>query len=837
MISQLDLNGTWKVRWTDGQRGRTEYAQRDVTDMARYFDAAVPGEMHLELWRQGIIADPYVGTNVLACRWVEEMFWSYRRTFAAPAEARAAGVRAWLVFDQLDLVASVVLNGQEVGKHANVFYPCRVEVTGALREGENVLAVHLDGGLWDVAERQGEGYNNSLEQKLHKRHWLRKPQCQFSWDWSQRLINVGITGGVRLEWTSDAVTADRLVPLVTVAEDLRSARVQARLHVNGLGTENVPARLSVEVAETGQRVVCDVTVSPGEGYVQCEFTVDNPPLWWPVGHGEQPLQTLRATLEIDGREIAARTSRLAFRRVVINQQPHPVDGRYFIIEVNHRKIFAKGGNFVPADQIFFRCDRARYETLVDRALEANFNMLRVWGGGMYESDDFYDLCDRRGVMVWQEFIFACGRYPTTDPAFHDNVRAEARYNVRRLASHPSLVIWCGNNEMEWGNWEWGYDKRGVVMPDYAMFHLTLPRILREEDPTRFYLPSSPFSPDVRTPNDFHTGDQHPWGVGMWNPDFREYRTYDCRFPNEGGWLGPVSLPTMRACFGGGEEKVGNFAWQVHDNSVDSWAEPSLPSVQFEHWLGRPERSMSVEEYTFRAGLLQGEALREYCDNFRRRMFDTAASIFWMYNDTWPASRSWTIVDYYLRRTPAFWAVRRAMQPVNVVLATEGDEVVVFGVNDTAEPVRAQLQYGVFALAGGYPMDRTVAVTLAPNGSTRLATFPAADWPDRTQTMAFAILRQAGRDENSGKVGQVIARNKLFEPLFKDLHWPTPQVTVRVHNGQAIFTSPTYIWGVCVDLNGDHPLSDNLFDLFPGMDYTIPWPAAAEPKVLWTGNLV
>jgi len=831
----MDLNGTWKIRWADGQRGRMEFAQRDVADMDKYFDATVPGEIHLDLWRQGVIADPYVGTGVLACRWVEEMLWSYRRAFSAPADARATGARAWLVFDQLDLAATIVLNGKEIGKHANVFYPCRVEVTGLLREGDNVLAVHVESGLYDVSDRQGEGYNGSLDQKLHKRQWLRKPQCQFEWDWSQRLINVGITGPVRLEWTTDAVRADRLVPLVTMAEDLHSARVQARLHVVGLGAEPTPARLTVEVVETGQRASCDATVSPGEGHVSCEFSVENPPLWWPVGHGDQPLQTLRATLEVDGKTIADKTSRLAFRRVVFNQDPHPVDGRYFIIEINNRKIFAKGGNFVPADQIFMRADRARYETLVDRALEANFNMLRIWGGGLYEGDDFCDICDRRGVMVWQEFIFACGKYPATDQAFHDNVRAEARYNVRRLAEHPSLVIWCGNNEMEWGNWDWGYGTHGTIMPDYSLFHLTLPRIVREEDPTRFYLPSSPYSPDLRTPGDFHAGDQHPWGVGMWNPDFRLYRTYDCRFPNEGGWLGPTALPTMRACLEGGPETVTSFAWQIHENAIESWQEPGIPQTQFELWLGKTFREMSVEEYTFRGGLLQGEALREYCDNFRRRMFDTASAIFWMYNDTWPATRSWTIVDYYLRRTPAFWAVRRAMQPVSVVTVLEGEQVVVFGVNDTPQPVRAQLQYGVFALAGGYPLDRTAEVMLAANASTRLATFPAADWTDRMATMAFAILRQDGRD-GAGCDGKVISRGKLFEPLFKDLRWPTPRVSVRVENGLAIFTSPTYVWGVCLDLDGEHPLADNLFDLYPGMEYAIPWSGTTQPKVLWTGNL-
>jgi beta-mannosidase len=824
-MKQLDLSGTWRIRWTDGQRGRANYAERDTVDEARYIDAQVPGEVHLDVQRAGWIEDPYVGTNVLSARWVEEMIWSYRREFQAPPEALAGG-RSWLVFERLDLAAVVVLNGVEIARHANSFYPCRVEVTGKLRSGVNVLAVHCDGGLFHVSEKPGQAYCSQGDHPLHKRSWLRKPQCQFSWDWSPRLINVGITGPVRLEWTDKPLRVEGMVPLVTLSRDFSTGYARVRMICQGLSPSSVAAELSVELPELGVKAKATVEVKPGPGEVELTATVPAPELWWPVGHGAQKLYQLKASLAVGGQVLAEREAQVGFRHVRVNQDPHPVMGRYFIIEINGRRIFCKGGNFVPADMIFVRLDRERYDVLTDRALEANFNMLRVWGGGLYESDDFYELCDRKGILVWQEFIFACSRYPTTDPDFLNSVREEARYNIRRLATHPSLVVWCGNNEMEWGSWDWGYDKNGATLPDYALFHLVLPRLLAQEDPTRYYQPSSPYSPDGLHPTSDHVGDQHPWSVGFHDTDFRKYRGMFCRFPNEGGILGPTALPTMLACLPQGQQFPGSFAWQIHENSVDSWAEPSPPDEMIRNWLGRDPRKMTIEEFTYWAGLVQGEGLREYVDNFRRRMFDTSSAIFWMYNDTWPATRSWTIVDYYLRRTPAFWPVKRAMAPVSVVVAVEGETVNVYGVNETSQPLRCELRYGVMDLDGHYPLDERKPAELAPNASTRLAQFPAGKWVSREASAAFAMLL---RD------GELVARNRLFEPLLKDVRWPAASVKVSVEGSKATFRSDVFAWGVCLDLDGQTPLADNFFDVWPGVPHVLDWPLPQPPKIVRLAN--
>jgi len=581
--------------------------------------------------------------------------------------------------------------------------------------------------------------------------------------------------------------------------------------------------------EAGVSVDADVEVRPGLHACEAVVKVDRPRLWWPVGHGEQALYELRASLEIDGKEIGCRQASVGFRRVQFDQAPHPDRGRYFNLEVNGRKIFVKGSNFVPADMIFARIDRARYETLTNLALESNFNFLRVWGGGLYEADAFYEMCDAKGLLVWQEFIFACSRYPTTDQAFYEDVQREATWNVRRLASHPSLIAWCGNNEIEWGDWDWDYGRTGVIMPDHAFFHITLPRLVAREDPTRYYQPSSPFSPDRMPPNSDHAGDQHPWSIGFFANDFRKYREMTCRFASEGGILGPTSLLTMRACLPEpAQQTVLSFAWQVHDNSVATWTEPSAPDEMIRQWVGKEPRELSIEQFAYWAGLVQGEGLREYVENFRRRMFDSGAAIFWMFNDCWPATRSWTTVDYHLRRTPAFHAVRRAMAPIHLVVAQDAEEIVVFGINDTTAPVAGELAYGVMNLTGGRPYERRERVTLPPDASTRLASFPATAWPRPNESAAFAVL--------SGTDGRAIARNRLFLPMFREMTWPAPDVDVVVKDGRAAFRSRTFALGVCLDLDGTRTLSDNFFDVFPGEPHVIPWPDPHPPRILFTGNL-
>jgi beta-mannosidase len=821
----FNLDGMWRLRWSDGQRGGLWHHHGQVTDSAKWLDATVPGEVHLDLLRAGLISEPTLGTNVLAARWVEESFWSYRRSFVAPQSALTG--RSWLRFEELDYGATIFLNEERIGTHANVFRPCEIEVTKILKPGDNLVVVQLDSGLHAVADKPFAGfYHGSEDGRLYKRMWLRKPQFTFSWDWAPRLVNIGIGGSVTLTWAEKA-KVDSTALHVILSSDLSQGKLIAKFHLQALLDREILGEIMMDIEETGDHFSQPIVLAPGAQVAQIEASMMHPELWWPVGQGRPFRYTVRMAVVVEGEIIGSETKRVGFRHVRVNQSKEADGGQRFVLEVNGRPIFAKGANWVPADIILARVDAERYRTLIARALELNFNFLRIWGGGIYERDEFYELCDAAGILVWQEFIFACASYPTTDAEFLDNVTQEARHQIRRLAHRPSLIAWCGNNEIEWLTWD---QPTGEVRPDHAWFHQTLPRILAEEDPSRYYQPSSPLSPDNTFPNADDRGDQHPWSVGFGNVDFRDYRSMTCRFPNEGGILGPSSLPTIETALASCSTTMHSFAWELHDNSIeDSSAESPIDRL-VQEWVGKDPRQLSLEEYVFYGGLVQGEGLREYIDNFRRRKFDSASAIFWMYNDCWPTTRSWTVVDYYLRRTPSFYPVRRAFAPISVVVSREQQTVKIYGINDTPTSWTGLLQYGLFTLEGGRPFTQEAEVEVPPNQSRELVAFSADSWDQlgETRAVAYAMLLEGP---------QLIARNRLILPRFKELEWSGAQVEVSREGEYAVFSSHTFAWGVCLDLDGIE-IGDNFFDVWPQIPYRIPWPIDAPlPSIHFLGNLL
>ncbi len=829
MLGAMSLDGAWKIKGTDGRRGGLEPFCAATVDERTFIPAQVPGEVHLDLIRAGQLDDPRLGTNGLKARWVEEQYWIYRRSFVAPAEALAA-CKAWLVFEGLDLIAGIYLNGRKVGAHANAFRPCVIEVTGALREGENQLAVMLDAGLHAVETRSASEYNDDPDGPLHKRPWLRKPQYQFAWDWNPRLINVGIYRPVRLEWSND-VRIEQVTVYPELAADQQRATIYVRLHVENIGNEPLRATLRVVVPEAeGAQAEREVSLPAGRSTQTLTVPIEKPRLWWPKPYGEQPLYHLRCEIVVDGQVADKAERRTGIRSIRINQDPHPVEGRYFTLEVNGVRVFAKGGNWVPADMIYADVDKARYKELIDLALRANFNMLRVWGGGLYMDHDFLDLCDEAGIMVWHDMIFACSKYPSGDPEFLANVKAEVTHVVRETSPHPSLVVWCGNNELEWGTWEWGYD-RGRAYPDYALYHHLFPLIVQTEDPSRPYWPSSPYSPDHLPPNSPIVGDQHPWHVSiLWNREnFWAYRNDVSRFPNEGGVLGLSSPATLRQFLPESERYYLSPSWQYHDNEIADRPTGAINEEWFAKWLGLVPAKLSLEDYAFYSGLLQAEALVEYINNFRRRMFSTSSAIFWMYNDSWPTTHGWTIVDYFRRRKLAYHPVRRAFDPLQVIPVLEGDQVLVYGVNDTLQSWQGEVHYGVLRFDGSDRVEQSAQAELTPNAATLLGQFPLATWEAQgfTTAAAYAVLWEEGK---------AIRQNRLLLALYKEIAWPRAQVVVRRDDNQVTFASPTFAWGVCLDPNGETDLPDDLFDLLPGIPWSIPWPAEKPlPQVTRVAN--
>ncbi|MDD3153610.1 MAG: hypothetical protein PHS41_01990 [Victivallaceae bacterium] len=829
MIQQvISLDGTWLLTYAEGNpiNSPEEYTAELCNPSREMIPAAVPSPIHRVLQERGWIDDPNFGMNSLKARWVEECFWIYRRTFEVPVEATQPEVCARLVFDRIEMLGKVYCNGKFAGETRNALVPQSVDLTGLLLPGKNTLIVQVESGVFACADKPtmhcGSGEAGFLTKRVH----LRKSQHQSGWDWHPRLQLVGILGSVRLEYaTAPMLLQATLRPQLN--EDLSSGRITALFTFERGEHQTGTVSVGLTVEDTPIKLVRKFEIPVGRSTVELSTEIANPKLWNPVGCGEPSRYT--AVLSA-GRERKVR--KFGFRKVRIDQSAHPEGGQFFILEINNRRVFCKGGNFVPADLYYSEVTPARYRRLAEIARDENFNLLRIWGGGIYMTEEFADICDELGLLVWHDFIFACAKYPGEQSEFVDLVREEARWQTRELGSHPSLVVWSGNNELETGNWNW-YKGNPVGWTDHAIFHHDLAKIVHDDAPQTFYWPSSPYSPEFRNPNDPTIGDQHPWSVALDSPggtDFRLYRDFIDRFPNEGGVLGASPEKTIRGFLPEGEQRLFSPSFDHHDNT---FARRDFLMGHLGHcyqtiqlWTGRDPLTMELAEYAAASGVLQAEGLEEYIHNYRRRMFSSAAAIFWMFNDSWPTSNSWTTIDYYCRRKLSYFPVKRAFAPVTLTVADCDGMVKIFGVNDSEKSVSALLRFGIFktGAAGKLVADHRREVTLPANASTVLAEFPADEWTRVASSGVFALLERDHR---------LLAEHRLFRDRFKALVWSHPAVAIRNVPGGVELTSPDYVWKCCIDLDGEREIADNAFDLYPGIPRFV---ASASPvEVKFTGN--
>ena len=819
-MKSIDLCGIWRCRGATDDRG-CRYEWPGGSEFLPDYDYRVPGTIQEAM--EFLTGDVHLSHNVLSARFIEEQFWLCKTSFFLSendlAGEKRGNDRVRLVFERLDLCAVIYLNGKEVGRHANFYLPCRIDITDAVKAGENTLAVVLESGIFSAAEKESGKLIATDTGRLFKRAYLRKPQSSFEWDWAPRLLNVGITGPCRVEIAP--FFPDETAVFHSLNGDDSEAEITVRQFLSL--PEGAKARVSVTVAETGAQTAAEICGAAsagsgggGESCAELKLTVRDPVLWQPRGRGIPFLYTLTVTVSDTktGETVKSFRKKIGLRRVEIDQSPRKAGGRYFRLMINGERFFAKGGNFVPGDILFSRLDRKTYETLISRALEDNFNALRVWGGGTYESEDFYDLCDENGIVVWQDLIGACATYPSFDPEFLENYKKEITYQVRRLSSHPSLVIYAGNNEINQFVDAYG----AQYFSDASLYYYTIPAILHAEGDGHYYQPSSPYSPDGFPATDFSVGDQHPWQIGFSNRDYFGYREMDCRFPNEGGILGPTSLPNMRAALGDGHEYMYSFDFKLHDNSVADGKNNS-PELLLKEKLGMTvgKEGLLLADYVYYGGFLQGEGLSEYILNFRRRMNDTTGSaIFWMFNDCWPATRSWTTVDYLRNRTPSFWAVRRSFAPIaaDIVKSPKKGCFDVYTISDLTFPEgkRALLRFG-WAFADGSGLHaETREITLPSNDSAVSAVLENV--PEGAIPFAELYLDGDAPDAPT-------ARRRFVEKPYNELGLIPPVIRVTVRGDEAIFESDSFVFGVCLDLDGeDGGPSDNFFDLFPRRPYRV-----------------
>ncbi len=669
----------------------------------RTVPAQVPGSAHLDLLAQGLIPDPYLDRVEEELVWAHRTDWRYATTVTAgPA---AADERVDLVFEGLDTVATVLFGGQVLGTTANMHRSHRFDVRELLTGRETDLVVTFRSALAHAEEVQ-ERLGSRPRAYPHPMNTIRKMACSFGWDWGPDLQTAGIWKPVRLERWRVARLAE-VRPLVTVTEDgTGRAEVHAVIERSGLGEDT-----DLTLTATVDGRTATAVVPAGATTAQVTVEVPDARLWWPVGYGEQPLYDLEIALAAAGdptdRPLHAVERRIGFRNITVDTAPDE-HGTPFTFVVNGRRIFAKGANWIPDDHFLTRITRERLERRVDQAVGAHMNMLRVWGGGIYETEDFYDVCDERGILVWQDFLLACAAYPEEEPLWSE-FEAEARENVARLTSHPSLALWNGGNENLWGWMDWGWQEElGDRTWGLRYYTELFPRIVAELDPTRFYSDGSPYSPGHALqevhPNEQDHGSRHEWEV--WNRvDYTHYRNHIPRFCSEFGFQGPPTWATLTR-------------W-IHDEPMTPTSPGFLLHQKAEDGNGKLDRGMAphlpeprtFEDWHWATQLNQARAVAFGIEHFRSHWPRTAGSLVWQLNDCWPVT-SWAAVDGDERPKPLWYGLRHAHAPRLLTVQPRDGRPTLVAVNDTDEPWSGQLRVQRLAFTGEELDSATISLDVS-----------------------------------------------------------------------------------------------------------------------------
>jgi beta-mannosidase len=810
-MQRIDLNGIWDLRYCDPGEGEQLGWPEGAGDK-EFVAATVPGDVHLDLAEAGMIEEPLHGRNAPDCRWMEDKDWWYTREFEV--SPGFLGERVELHFAGLDTTADVWVNGQHVGSHNNMFVPVTLDVTDMIREGRNLVVVRLDVGLRAVEDKPIGKYGAmGTSASDTPRMWIRKAQFTFSWDWAPRLLTCGIWRWVELR-THDRVTL-RDVCLRTSLHPDGDARVEALLEVENLADEKTPIQAIVLLSGHGEYTAeLQATLRPGLQTLTAEIDVADPALWWPAPLGEPNLYDCRVVVMSDGQTVDQKCFRYGLREVELIREPLPEEGESFTVAVNGQKVYCKGADWVPADSLMARVSPAKYRELVRLACEANFNMFRVWGGGVYEDPYFYQLCDEFGILVWQDFLYACSYYPDDDPGFVAEARREAELAVRRLRNHACIALWCGNNENQWIHYRVGQTgKAADRCYGEIIYDEVLPEVCARLDSTRPYWPSSPYG--GQDPNSEELGNRHAWEVNIINPvledqvNYANYAADRGKFISEFGILAPPVLETLQEYLPPTELHRGATAWEFHNNEFEKG---TIQTALERYW--RPVEELELPEYTLYAQLIQAEALKFALEHWRRRKFHTSGALFWMYSDCWGAV-GWTVVDYYLRKKPSYYFVRRAFEPVLASIEQEDRHLAFWLSNDTLRDVEGRLEYGLVGLQDSEVQEHTLDAVAPANSSVRAAELDVHRLvPDETGRWA-AYCRFVAE-------GQTVSRNRQFLAGFRfnALEMPKARFSHRLDDDVLVLKADSYVWQIRIEAPVGLEANDNYFDLLPGEERRI-----------------
>lgn len=769
------------------------------------YPAQVPGNNYSDLFAAGLIPDPFYADNEKKLQWVDEANWTYLLSFT-PDNQLFERDSLFLVMKGLDSYADIRLNDKELLSTDNMFREYRVSVKKLLKPGENKLEIVFRSPLLVNKEKAG----NLPYQLPDSRVFTRKAPYQLGWDWGPELVCCGIWQPIYLE-AADAFIL-RNLNISTLKIDEQNASMHASIQLDILQATSINFHLTSgdgSVDTSFQR-----RFDPGEQTLNLDFKIQEPRLWWPAGYGPQELYAFCLTASAGNSEEQLRVT-TGIRTSELIQEPDSF-GSSFYFKINGLPIFAKGANYIPQDNLLNRVDSSRYQKLMKRCSEAGMNMLRVWGGGIYENDYFYQLADEYGILIWQDFMYACAMYPG-DSEFLNNARQEADYQVSRLNSHPSIVVWCGNNESDNGWKDWGWQKQfGYSQSDSAtiydayksLFENILPAAVKNSAPGIPYHPSSP-SFGWGHPESITRGDSHYWGIWWGMEDFERYNEKTGRFMSEYGFQGAPDLKFLQKYIPEDQLQVYNpilLAHQKHptgNQTIDAYMKRYMPlPASFPEWI---YLSQVLQAYGMEAGIRFHRMKKPWC----------MGTLYWQLNDCWPVI-SWSGLDYEYNKKALHYRVTEAFQQVMPWVSENGNTLSI-GINsDSPKAITGKLTVSKINTSGKLIAIKDSLITLEALSNKRMFSIPRQELVSSPSEELIYVCFQPSADSLLFEYLHYFKR-----PVDLKLEKSKMHVTMQIKGGTILLSSDVLIKNICIYSTRRSLEPDkNYFDMIPGKEYSI-----------------
>jgi len=792
-VEKIDISQNWKFR----RAGETQW-----------LDARVPGVVHLDLLRHGLIPDPYYGTNEDSVQWIEREDWMYETTFNITNISESTHYE--LVFEGLDTYASVFLNGEKILSADNMYLRWVIDVKPRLRPGINTLMVYFRSPLvFNEPKLSGPlPYHVTAENDAHKDKvsvYTRKAPFQFGWDWGPRMVSCGIWRPVYMLSWQDA----RIEDVQIFQEQLSDERADLRAAFQLAGAAPEGSLWVLRDATSGSEYA---RVAAGAGTAELKFGIDNPRRWWTHNLGEPYLYRFEALLMQGDAILDRREIRFGLRTIEVIQEEDSI-GRAFYFKLNGVPVFMKGANYIPGDALLPRRTPDDFLRLLQSAKDVNMNMIRVWGGGIYEEDLFYDLCDEMGLLVWQDLMFACSMYPGDDPEFFENVRREVTYNARRLRHHPSIAIWCGNNEIDMAWHHWGWQVRYLIAPGkaakmweayQALFHRLFPAIIQGEDPGRTYVSSSPQSNWGKAEN-FNFGTMHYWGVWHGPDDFEGYKRNVGRYMNEYGFQSFPEWTTIRAFSEPTDWSLESQVMKRHQKSYIG--NGVIAKFTNKHY----KTPADFQDFVYKSQLTQADGMRAAIGSHRARKGHCMGTMYWQLNDCWPGP-SWSGIDYFGRWKALHYTLRELYADLLIVADNDPSRLNISIVSDQLKAIKGNLLIEVFRLDGRRVSSLMFDLDIPANSAGQYLALPLKSLLKHAKPQqVFARIRFLNDSGELASTMHYFAPAKLM-PLDK----PELDISVDEDTRTVTVSSKTLVRSLFLySASGDCRFSDNFFDLLPG----------------------